>query len=110
MRTLAASDDPRAREALELFVFRAAREAAALVNTLGGLDCLVFTAGIGEHSAPVRAGIGAKLEWLGVRIDAAANKAHAELISAPDSSVSVLVIPTNEELVVARCVLTVSRR
>ena len=108
MRTLAASDDPHAREALELFVFRAARETAALANTLGGLDCLVFTAGIGEHSAPVRSAICAKLEWLGVRIDAAANEAHAELISAPESAVAVLVIPTDEELVIARSVLVAS--
>jgi acetate kinase len=110
MRTLAASDDPRAREALELFVFRAARETAALANTLDGLECLVFTAGIGENSAPIRSAICAKLEWLGVRIAAAANEAHAELISAPDSAVTVLVIPTDEELVVARCALAASRQ
>ncbi|TIY08737.1 MAG: acetate/propionate family kinase, partial [Mesorhizobium sp.] len=69
MRTLEASDDPHAREAVELFAFRAAREVAALANTLGGLECLVFTAGIGERSAPVRKAICERLHWLGVAID-----------------------------------------
>jgi acetate kinase len=107
MRTLSESEEAHAREAIELFVFRAARETAALANTLGGLDCLVFTAGIGEHSAPIREAICEKLRWLGVRIDAHANEAHAELISNSDSSVEVRVIPTDEEFVIAHHVLAV---
>ena len=102
MRTLLASGEASAREALDLFAFRAARETAALAGTLGGLDGLVFTAGIGEHAAPVRAAICERLAWLGVALDAAANAAHAELISAPASRVEVRIIPTNEEIVIAR--------
>jgi len=102
MRTLLASDDASTREALDLFAFRAARETAALAGTLGGLDCLVFTAGIGEHAAPIRAMICDRLGWLGVELDASANAAHAELISTPGSRVELRIIPTNEEVVIAR--------
>lgn len=102
MRTLLSSSDPRAREAVELFTFRAAREIAAMANTLSGLDGLVFTAGIGEHSAPVRAAICARLDWLGVKLDAAANGDDTPVISAADSAVEVRIVPTNEELVIAR--------
>jgi acetate kinase len=102
MRTLEASSDPRAREAIELFAFRAAREAAALANTMGGLECLVFTAGIGERSSSIREAICEKLTWLGVALDEPANDAHADIISSPDSKVEVRVIATNEESVVAR--------
>ncbi|GAB0119938.1 acetate/propionate family kinase [Acidisoma sp. 7E03] len=105
VRTLQESDAPEARQALDLFVYRVAWEAGALVSVLGGLDGLVFTAGIGEHSAGLRAEICARLAWLGVRLDAAANAAHAAVISLPDSAVSVRVIPTNEELMIARHVL-----
>lgn len=106
VRTLSESDDPRAREALELFAFRAARETAALAGTLGGLDGLVFTAGIGEHSASVRAAICTRLEWLGARIDRDANEAHAERISSDDSAIDIRVIPTDEEAVIAHHVLS----
>lgn len=102
MRTLLASEDSRAREAVDLFAFRAARETAAMANSLGGLECLVFTAGIGEHSVPIRAAICARLHWLGVGIDASANDAHAAVISSTESAVEVRVIPTDEEAVVAR--------
>ncbi|MER8751031.1 acetate/propionate family kinase [Mesorhizobium sp. M1050] len=102
MRTLEASSDPRAREAIELFAFRAAREAAALANTMGGLECLVFTAGIGERSSSIRKAISERLTWLGVALDEPANDAHAELISRPDSKVDVRVIATDEESVIAR--------
>jgi acetate kinase len=102
MRTLEASSDPRAREAIELFAFRAAREAAALANTMGGLECLVFTAGIGERSSSLRKAICEKLAWLGVALDEPANDAHADIISRPDSKVEVRVIATDEESVVAR--------
>lgn len=105
MRALQASDAPAAREALDLFVYRVAWEAGALVSVLGGLDGLVFTAGIGEHGAAMRAEICARLSWLGLRLDTAANAAHAEVISLPDSAVAVRVIPTNEELMIARHVL-----
>jgi len=102
MRALLDSDDPHAREAVELFVFRIGREAAALAGTLGGLDGFVFTAGIGEHAAPVRAAVGARLAWLGVALDAAANARAAPVISAPDSRVAVHVIPTDEEAMIAQ--------
>ncbi|MER9609283.1 acetate/propionate family kinase [Mesorhizobium sp. M0312] len=102
MRTLEASDDRRAREAVELFAFRAAREVAALANTLGGLECLVFTGGIGEHSAPARKAICDRLGWLGVAIDEAANSSHAALMSQAESKVEVRVVATDEEGVIAR--------
>jgi acetate kinase len=110
MRTLCESDDPHASEAVELFTFRAARETAALAATLGGLDGLVFTAGIGEHSAPVRAAICRRLGWLGVAVDEEANAGHAALISTAESAVEVRVIPTDEEIVVARHALATIRR
>jgi acetate kinase len=69
---------------------------------LGGLDALVFTAGIGEHAAPVREQVCRRAEWLGVRLDDAANARHATRISAPDSPVDVLVLPTNEEWMIAQ--------
>jgi acetate kinase len=102
VRTLLGSSDPQAREALDLFAFRAARDAASLASTLQGLDCLVFTAGIGENAAPIRAAICDRLQWLGIRIDRARNDAGAALISMPGSRVEVRVIPTDEESVIAR--------
>jgi acetate kinase len=110
MRALEGSADVRAREAVDLFVFRVSREVAALANTLGGLDRLVFTAGIGEHSAIVRKAICKRLEWLGAAIDDAANDAHAPLINRPNASVQIRVIPTDEEIVVARHTLNVMRQ
>ena len=101
MRDLEASADPRAREAIDLFAFRVSRETAALANTLEGLDCLVFTAGIGEHSAVVRKAVCERLRWLGVAIDQAANEAHAGQIGLPASSIEVRIIPTDEESVIA---------
>jgi acetate kinase len=105
MRDLLASDRPEAAEAVELFCRRAARELGSLTAALGGLDALVFTAGIGEHAAPVRARIGELAAWLGVRIDPTANAAHRRAIHAADSAVAVLVIPTDEEGAVARHVV-----
>ncbi|WP_434985840.1 acetate/propionate family kinase [Vreelandella zhaodongensis] len=101
MRELLASDAPEAQEAIELYCYRAAREIASLAGALGGLDQLVFTAGIGEHAAPVRARIVAQCEWLGMQLDPQANGHHAECISLPDSRVGVWVIPTDEERVIA---------
>lgn len=102
MRTLLASGEDAAREAVELFVLRAAQQIAMMVTTLGGLDGLVFTGGIGEHAKEIRGAIGERLAWLGVRIDAAAKDAAGEQISAENSAVDVFVIPTNEELAIAR--------
>jgi acetate kinase len=102
MRELLASTNPHAREAIELFCYRVARELGSLAAALGGVDALVFTAGIGERAAPVRAMICESARWLGVEIDAAANQANRTTISSARSGVSVLVIPTNEELVIAR--------
>jgi acetate kinase len=102
MRTLLASGEPSAREAVDLFTFRAAQDIAVMASTLGGLDCLVFTGGIGEHAGEIRGAIGERLAWLGVRIDAAANDAAHERINAGDGAVDVFVIPTDEELTIAR--------
>ncbi len=107
MRTLLASGDPRAAEAVELFVFRLARQAGALASTLGGLDGLVFTAGIGEHAAEIRAQACDRLAWLGILVDPQANVRHADVISAPGSQVMVRVIPTDEEGMIARHVLEI---
>ena len=102
VRVLLASDDPAARDALDLFTYRIAGEAAALASALGGLDGLVFTAGIGEHAAPIRAAVCERMAWLGVRFDPAANDAGADCISTPDSKVAVHVMATNEEAMIAR--------
>jgi acetate kinase len=102
MRTLLASDAPHAAQAVELFVYHAARAAGSLAVALGGLDALVFTGGIGEHSAPVRAAIGRRLEWLGIELDVVANENSGPRISTPGSRAAAWVIPTNEELVIAR--------
>jgi len=102
MRTLLASSDPNAEDALALFVFRLAREIGALTASLGGLDGLVFTAGIGEHAPQIRAMAAEKLSWLGAKLDAEANARNAEIISTGDSKLAMLVIPTNEEEMIAR--------
>lgn len=102
MRDLLASAEPRARLAIDYFVYRAAKEIGALAAVLGGVDGIVFTAGIGENSVEIRKRIGEACAWLGVELDAAANASGGPRISAPGSRVSVLVIPTNEELMIAR--------
>lgn len=102
MRTLLASDDPRAAFAVELFCYRAGRELGSLAASLGGLDALVFTGGIGEHAAQVRARIVDGGAWLGLELDPAANARHAKRITTPDSDVPAYVVPTNEELMIAR--------
>jgi acetate kinase len=101
MRTLLASNDSRAHEAIELFVFRAAREIGALAAVLGGLDGLVFTAGIGEHASEIRARICARCAWLGVFLDERANETGQMQISRDSSRVRVYVIPTDEEKMIA---------
>lgn len=102
MRELLATADPRAARAVDLFVYRAVAQIGALVAALEGLDALVFTAGIGEHAAVVRERICRGLAWLGLVFDADANARHGPCISGTDSTVSAWVIPTNEELMIAR--------
>lgn len=101
MKVLQESSDPHAQEAIDLFCYRAACEAGALVAALEGLDAIVFTAGIGENSAHVRRLICARLGWLGVELDQAANDANGVRISGPKSKVDILVVPTNEGAVIA---------
>ena len=110
VRVLLASADPQAREAIELFTYRIAGEASALVSALSGLDGLVFTAGIGEHAPAIRAAVCARLAWLDLRLDDAANEAGAACISTPDSSVDVRVIATDEEAMIARHTQTMIER
>ena len=102
MRKLLDSDDPRAKLAVDLYVYRIRREMGSLAAALGGLDALVFTAGIGENSAAIRERICRDAAWLGVKLDAAANAAGGPRISMADSRVSAWVIPTSEELMIAR--------
>ena len=109
MRTLIASADPHAAEAVAVFCHRAAREIGALTVSLGGLDGIVFTAGIGEHAAEVRARICAPLGWLGVTLDPEANARNAARIDAPGSPVAVRVIRTDEEAMIARHTSTLLR-
>ena len=101
MRALLASDDPRAAEAVDLFVYRIGRELGSLAAALGGLDAVVFTGGIGENSAAIRARVCRDAAWLGVELDGAANAAGARRISTPGSRTSAWVVPTNEELMIA---------
>ncbi|KAB8123859.1 acetate/propionate family kinase [Komagataeibacter medellinensis] len=100
-----AGTSPAVTAALDLFVYRFAQQAGGMMAALQGLDGLVFTAGIGEHDAIIRAAVCTRLEWAGIRIDAQANAAHREIISTPDSAVEVRVIPTDEETTIRRHVL-----
>ncbi len=102
MRDLLRSSEPGARLAVDYFVYRASREIGALAAVLGGIDGLVFTAGIGENCPEIRARICASCAWLGVEADAEANRAGGPRISARTSKASAWVIPTNEELVIAQ--------
>jgi acetate kinase len=102
MRDLLGSEEPAARLAVDYFVYRAVKEIGALAAVLGGLDGLVFTAGIGENSAEIRRRIGQACAWLGVDLDPVANAGGRPRISTMESRVSAWVIPTNEELMIAR--------
>jgi acetate kinase len=102
MRALLESADPRAREAIDLYVYRIGRELGSLVAALGGLDAIVFTAGIGENSAVLRERVCRDARWLGVELDTKANEKGGPRISGAASRVSVWAIPTNEELMIAR--------
>ena len=102
MRRLLASEEAASREAVALFCYRAACQAAGLAVALDGIDGMVFAGGIGEHAPEVRSLICGHLGWLGVRLDAARNRAGQGRISADDSGVAIWVIPTDEEIVIAR--------
>jgi acetate kinase len=102
MRKLLDSSDPRAKLAVDVYVYRIRRELGSLAAALGGLDALVFTAGIGENSAAIRERVCRDAAWLGVELDAAANRDAKPRISTKNSRVSAWVIPTNEELMIAR--------
>lgn len=109
MRDLLGSPDPRAAYAVELFVYRISREIGALTAALGGLDGLVFTAGIGEHAPEIRRRVCKRSRWLGIVLDPNANERGDECISESASSVSVWVIPTDEERMIARQTIAVLR-
>ena len=102
MRVLLDSAEPRAQLAVALFVYRIGRELGSLAAALGGLDAIVFTAGIGEHAAPIRERVCRQAAWLGIEFDAVANAKHGPRISTAASRTSAWVIPTNEELMIAR--------
>lgn len=102
MRELQGNSDPRAVFAVDYFVYRVGLNAGMLAAALQGIDGFVFTAGIGENSPRIRAAIASKLAWLGVSLDAAANAENKLLISRPDSRLPLYVIPTDEELMIAR--------
>ncbi len=101
MRVLLESDDPHAKEAIDLFVYRIRRELGSLTAALGGLDALVFTAGVGENAPAIRARVGEAARWLGLQLDPAANREGRAKISRADSPVEAWVVPTNEELMIA---------
>jgi acetate kinase len=102
VRDLLASDSPHAAWSLDVFVYRVGRELGSLAAALGGLDALVFTAGIGEHAVPIRARVCRDAAWLDVQIDDEANQRGGPCISAPNSGATAWVIPTDEELMIAR--------
>ena len=102
MRDLLASDADAAREAVDVFVYRLVREIGSMAAAAGGIDALVFTGGIGEHAAPIRAAVCAQLQWLGVELSEAANKNNVQCLHADSSRVNIWCIATDEELVIAR--------
>jgi acetate kinase len=102
MRALLGTDDPAAKAAVDLYVYRIGRELGSLTAALGGLDAVVFTAGIGENSAVLRERVCRDARWLGLELDSKANAAGGPRISDAASRVSVWAIPTNEELMIAR--------
>ncbi len=102
MRTLLASAAPSARLAIDVYVYRIRRELGSLAAALGGLDAIVFTGGIGENAPAIRERVCRDAAWLGVELAAAANAEGGPRISAPDSRVSAWVVPTNEEVMIAR--------
>jgi acetate kinase len=109
VRDLLASSSPRAKLALEYFVYRICLFAGMLAAAMGGLDGLVFTAGVGENAAPIREAVLRRLEWLGVKIDPARNAQGGPCISKGGSLVKCYVVPTDEELMIARHTLRLLR-
>ena len=109
MRELEASDCPAARDAIAYFVSRIRRELGALAATVNGAEAIVFTAGIGEHSWKVREAALKDMEWMGLHLDAEANRAGAQVVSAKGSPTTVFVIPTNEELMIAEHTVATAR-
>jgi acetate kinase len=107
MRELLASATPGAALAVDYFVYRVALQTGMLASALGGLDAFVFTAGVGENSPVIRARIAERLGWLGAELDSAANGAAGTVISTPKSRVAIYVVPTDEELMIARHTLKV---
>ena len=101
MRTLLASDDPSAKQAVDLFVYRIGRELGSMAAALGGIDALVFTAGIGEHAAEIRRRVCEDAAWLGVDLDQSANATGGAMITLPGGRTSAWVIPTDEDLMIA---------
>jgi acetate kinase len=101
-RDLLASPEPRARFAIDVFVHRVARGVGSLAAALGGLDGLVFTAGVGENAAPVRAAVCEACGWLGLELDPEANAAHGPRITGGRGRVPAYVIPTDENRMIAR--------
>jgi acetate kinase len=108
MRELMASDAPEAKEAIDLYCYQAAKHLAALTACLGGLDLLVFTAGIGENQPLIREKICQSLEWMGIRLSPQNNRNNSSLLQENTSQVDVRIIPTNEELVIARHCASIS--
>lgn len=102
MQVLLNSNHPNAKQAIDLFCYKAAQELSSLVSTISGIDAIVFTAGIGENSAQIRQHICDRLTWLGISLDTSANANHKNIISHPNSLVKVLIMPTNEELIIAQ--------
>ncbi|MBV9970650.1 MAG: acetate/propionate family kinase [Xanthobacteraceae bacterium] len=102
MRELLASSSPEAKKAVDLFVYRIGRELGSMAAALGGIDALVFTGGIGEHAAPVRAAVCRDAAWLGIELDGVANDKQSRRISTARSAASAWVIPTDENLMIAR--------
>ena len=102
MRTLQDSAEPDAKAAIDMFVYRIGRELGSLASALGGLDAIVFTAGIGENSAMLRERVCRDASWLGVALDSESNARNGPRISTPGSRVAAWVVPTNEELMIAR--------
>ncbi|MFT3930067.1 MAG: acetate/propionate family kinase [Spongiibacteraceae bacterium] len=102
MRDLLASDAEAACEAVDVFVYRVVREIGSMVAAAGGIDALVFTGGIGEHAAPIRAAVCAQLRWLGIELCEAANAQNAQRLHADNSAIGVWRLPTDEEVVIAR--------
>ena len=102
VRTLLASDAPEAKTAIDYFVYQIVHFAGAYAALMGGLDAFVFTGGIGEHAAPIRAAVCRRLQWLGLDLDEAANGRNGPRISKQESRIRAWVIPTNEEITIAR--------